>query len=647
MKDDIPIDTECYIISSRNCYLSASRLLNCWGGTKPDKYTRWRFIATEEKDVYQIKCYNDRYLTRKKGGIIELHSKERQNETTWKIKKLHKRGVHGPVYSFCVKENYLVCMATGWIHAKTKQCTESEYWMITTKCSSIQLDGPSGRRYACYVAGGGFIAAAGIAAVTVLVLGAGKDGKEIKLPDFLNPGSKPKNQQRAFLPISDNYGSQEVQSDKNSTEESKKNVLETIGKGALTAVAMVNAHGDEVISAVEKIQKGAGIIGIPGFRTETEERDVTSRFITQDDDDDDPEYDSDKETVKDTESVEEGPIKESTDSDESADSKKRSSGSGGRVSLAAAAGVVSHDARAVTSGAKKPEKGVADASEGQTKRPSFSLDDDKNSCPEESPAPTQAKSLTSAKTSPPVKHRIQLDTMASTSSKEDLTEKKEQSMKNILVVGKSGSGKSTLCSMLLQQDLFSKNLRPINNSATSSTECEIVRGSRWTVCDTPGLGDSYDDDDGKTDAALKPIVEALRNDPLKFHYIAYVVKQGRLCPSEHAEPFKLFKSTFADAEANFILIITHCEDSSWIIENKQGIIDIFGNMPITFCDFPFNPKQPEKRQDERLQSFTEFENDLLSFDNTAVLPLTSSGSVPTPVIHGVAGEKSPVGSQAM
>ncbi|KAF8979569.1 hypothetical protein BGZ46_005277 [Entomortierella lignicola] len=614
MKDDIPIDTECYIISSRNCYLSASRLLNCWGGTIPDKYTQWRFIATEEKDVYQIKCYNDRYLTRKKIGFIELHSKERQNETTWKIKKLHKRGVHGPVYSFCVKENYLVCMATGWIHAKTKQCTESEYWMITTKCSSIQLDGPSGRRYACYVAGGGFIAAAGIAAITVLVLGAGKDGKEIKLPDFLNPGSKPKNQQRAFLPISDNYESQEVQSDNNSTEESKKNVLETIGKGALKAVAMVNAHGDEVISAVEKIQKGAGIIGIPGFRSETEERDLTSRFITQDDDGDDPEYDSDEKTAKDTESAEEGPIKESADSDES-----------------------SQEAR----------KGVADASEGQTKRPSFSLDDDKNSCPEENPAPTQAKALTSAKINPPVKHRIQLDTIAPSSGKEDLAEKKEQSMKNILVVGKSGSGKSTLCSMLLQRDLFSKNLRPINNSATSSTECEVVRGSRWTICDTPGLGDSYDDDDGKTDAALKPIVEALRNDPLKFHYIAYVVKQGRLCPKEHAEPFKLFKSTFADAEANFILIITHCEDSSWIVENKQGIIDIFGNMPITFCDFPFNPKQPEKRQDERLQSFTEFENDLLSFDNTAVLPLTSSGSVPTPVIHGVAGEKSPVGSQAM
>ncbi|KAF9093006.1 hypothetical protein BGX27_001685, partial [Mortierella sp. AM989] len=157
-----------------------------------------------------------------------------------------------------------------------------------------------------------------------------------------------------------------------------------------------------------------------------------------------------------------------------------------------------------------------------------------------------------------------LEAVSKTPAKEDPS--KKGSKRNIIFVGKSGTGKFTLCSMLLQGDLLSENIRQVSNGATSEDENKFHIDSRedWIVCDTPGLGELHE---GAMDVAIEPIVQGMKESQIAYHHIAYVVKQGRLCAEEQGELFRIFKEMFKGSENNFILVITHCDDNEWIREN--------------------------------------------------------------------------------
>ncbi|KAG0001320.1 hypothetical protein BGZ80_006852 [Entomortierella chlamydospora] len=198
--------------------------------------------------------------------------------------------------------------------------------------------------------------------------------------------------------------------------------------------------------------------------------------------------------------------------------------------------------------------------------------------------------------------------------------------KKIIFVGKMGVGKSSLTNMFVQGDLFKKNVREVSNSADAVTaEIEVVDGLGWTVCDTVGLGELQGKGDSKKDEAMDLLVRVLREGKLGFHYIAYVIKQGRLRTKEHAELFDLFKKTFAGAEKNFILIITHSKES-WAEKNKTAISDIFGDIPVFTCDFPFDEDEAELDEHARKESLRKLVKGLSALELKPIAPKLSRES---------------------
>ncbi|KAG9062148.1 hypothetical protein KI688_006480 [Linnemannia hyalina] len=133
----------------------------------------------------------------------------------------------------------------------------------------------------------------------------------------------------------------------------------------------------------------------------------------------------------------------------------------------------------------------------------------------------------------------------------------------IIVVGKTGSGKSTLCNMLVQGDLYTKNIREVSDSAAGvSYDVQVVDGRHWTACDTVDLGELCGQGLGMVDPATQLLVRVLKEGEYGFHYIAFVVQKSRLSTQENVELFKLFKETFDGTERNFVLVITHCHSKN-------------------------------------------------------------------------------------
>ncbi|KAF9111119.1 hypothetical protein BGX27_005378 [Mortierella sp. AM989] len=195
----------------------------------------------------------------------------------------------------------------------------------------------------------------------------------------------------------------------------------------------------------------------------------------------------------------------------------------------------------------------------------------------------------------------------------------------ILLVGRSGAGKSSIGSMLVQGDLHQSNVFGVNDSATGVTvKVSIQQGRGWTVCDTMGLGELENSGKQGSGKALSQLTEALNNGKQGYHYIGYVIQQGRLSTEEHVKLFSLFKSTFAGAEKNFVLIVTHSTDQNWAAANRATIRSVFGDIPIVCCDFQYDPYNPSRHQRDRQESLQEFERTLSKIRNSAIVPQLSN-----------------------
>ncbi|GJJ78104.1 hypothetical protein EMPS_10463 [Entomortierella parvispora] len=196
--------------------------------------------------------------------------------------------------------------------------------------------------------------------------------------------------------------------------------------------------------------------------------------------------------------------------------------------------------------------------------------------------------------------------------------------KKIIFVGKMGTGKSSLTNMLVQGDLFVKNIREVSDSAASVTsEVKVVDGRDWTACDTVGLGELQGKGDRSVDSAMGLLGRVLEEGQRGFHYIAYVVQQGRLKTMEQDELFKLFKSTFQGAEANFVLVVTHCPNPMWATRYQEIIKQTFGDIPVITCDFPFDADDTSYRRKERLESLSKLEAQLMALPRSPLLPVLS------------------------
>ncbi|CAG8552996.1 9511_t:CDS:1 [Dentiscutata erythropus] len=157
---------------------------------------------------------------------------------------------------------------------------------------------------------------------------------------------------------------------------------------------------------------------------------------------------------------------------------------------------------------------------------------------------------------------------------------------SVVFFGSPGAGKSTLANMLLQEDLCSKNLFPMSDSAAGGNS-EIIFSSTdvFAVYDTVGLCVTSKGKVSNKDA-IKKVRSCFSATKLPLNYICYVIKKGRFTDADK-NGFKEFQKIFKGGERNFVIIITN-SDSKWVSENKETIRKYFGNHEIIAVDFPFN-----------------------------------------------------------
>ncbi|KAG0318990.1 hypothetical protein BGZ99_005354 [Dissophora globulifera] len=204
----------------------------------------------------------------------------------------------------------------------------------------------------------------------------------------------------------------------------------------------------------------------------------------------------------------------------------------------------------------------------------------------------------------------------------------ETPVQSIILIGKAGSGKSSIANMLSEGDITPQSMCEVGDDAQRVTSnITTVKGRKWTVCDTVGLGDLEGEGKKAVDPALDLLREALIRGKRGFHHIAYVVPLGKLTTTEHKNLYALFKATFAGAEENFVLLITHCPDRRWVDDNMEVIKQIFGDIPVAWCSFPFyafrNSRRQEEDREERMKSLTGLEEQLWKLNRMATVPKLS------------------------
>ncbi|KAF9111117.1 hypothetical protein BGX27_005376 [Mortierella sp. AM989] len=195
----------------------------------------------------------------------------------------------------------------------------------------------------------------------------------------------------------------------------------------------------------------------------------------------------------------------------------------------------------------------------------------------------------------------------------------------MVLVGKTGAGKSTIANILVQGDLFKVNRLNVSNQAKGvTTSVEVVDGRDWTVVDTVGLGELQGLGAKGTDEATRLLIRVLKEGQMGFHHIAFVIEKGRVTTDEYKRLFELFKSTFAGAENNFLLIVTKCYEQQWITDNKAILNQTFGDLPVVYCDFPSGGRRPEQDKEDRLKSLESFEKQLARLNRRQVVPKLST-----------------------
>lgn len=222
------------------------------------------------------------------------------------------------------------------------------------------------------------------------------------------------------------------------------------------------------------------------------------------------------------------------------------------------------------------------------------------------------------------------------------------SNEKVILFGRTGSGKSTIAQMLTRgqlnasaasSDITSPTLStssstkswfrassnaagsPIRTFEASSSargktkEIERGEGRGWHVTDTPGFGEAREGSTVSTEEATKIVKQFVIDICGIYSHYLYVVKKDRMNLYDE-RLWKFFNKVFADAEANFTVVVTGC-DMKLLENDKKHLQRTFpGCKSFYYVDFP-----PVSRDSEIEEEIVEVRKDALEKLETGLASL--------------------------
>ncbi|KAG0324046.1 hypothetical protein BG000_002363 [Podila horticola] len=159
--------------------------------------------------------------------------------------------------------------------------------------------------------------------------------------------------------------------------------------------------------------------------------------------------------------------------------------------------------------------------------------------------------------------------------------------------------------MLVQGDLYPENIREVSDSAAGvSYDVQVVGGRHWTACDTVVLGELYGQGPGMVDPAMQILVLVLQEGEHGFHYIAFVVQKA-------VSPLR--------RTSNYL----NCLSEEWITKNRHTINEVYGDISVVHCDFPFNSDTVSQGHQDRVNSLNDLERQLKTIQWWSLVPTLS------------------------
>ncbi|KAG0001318.1 hypothetical protein BGZ79_004802 [Entomortierella chlamydospora] len=198
----------------------------------------------------------------------------------------------------------------------------------------------------------------------------------------------------------------------------------------------------------------------------------------------------------------------------------------------------------------------------------------------------------------------------------------------LVLAGKNCSGKSTIANMLVQGNMFSKNRIELHGCKSHKLHVDVVDGRQWSVCDITGLGFLKSNKTEDEIVAQRMLSQVSREGGKEkgFNIVAFVIKKDEVARKEEHTImlWESFKSLFEGVERNFVIIITHFDDSlpdQWIRENKRMLQQIYGDkVPFIACDFKFLLVDPSMQHKDREEALKVFEAELKRYSKSPLEP---------------------------
>ena len=174
------------------------------------------------------------------------------------------------------------------------------------------------------------------------------------------------------------------------------------------------------------------------------------------------------------------------------------------------------------------------------------------------------------------------------------------SSEKVILFGRTGSGKSTIAQMLTVGRLdpnYNGKFKASSSARGVTSDIYREEGRGWHVTDTPGFGEAKEGTVSTKDATEKLKSFVIGTCGIYSHFL-YVVKKGRMNVYD-TRLWQFFTKVFAQAEANFSVVVTGCTRDQLTIDDMEHLRKTFpGCNNLFFVNFlPIASENPELEKD--------------------------------------------------